>query len=296
MNSSRIGFRRPRGFDRSGGGRRVPPPQGGSDRTVLFVSLGLGLAALVLVFVVFGGSSGSAPEGRDQSADLSLKEAIEAAQKIAGKGNLPAGLDLLEAALRDPAHRSSQLLPQCRNLAEEYRKQIAFEKEAAEAIDAFKRKVDASKADQTAMKKAREFWDESSILLDKFGATLPSKIVRDIREDLRRWLATGSQDVWQEDYNRTKARIQKQHLDTGNFKDAAREWRHFEELFSDPLVKSRVESELRTIDIQSREAARKIVESAGTGPLARQKLETEMEKFVGTEGHKIIKDQLAKTQ
>jgi hypothetical protein len=294
MNSSRIGFRRPRGFDRSGGGRRVPPPQGGSDRTVLFVSLGLGLVALILVFVVYGASSGSAPEARDRSADVSLKEAMEEAGRVAGAGKLQDALDLLESALRDPANRSSQLISQCRTQAEAYRKQIAFEREAVEAVEDFKNRVAASKADQTAMKKAREFWDESHRLLDKYGGTQPSRTVRDIQEDLRRWMATGSQDEWQQDYNRTKSRIQKQHIDTGNFKDAAREWRHFQEIFNDPLVKSRVETELRTIDNQAREAARKLVESAGSGPLARKTLETELDRFMGTEGQKIIKDQLAK--
>lgn len=292
MNSGRIGFRKPRGFDRTGGGRRVPPPRGGSDRTILFVSLGLGLAALILVFVVFGTSSGSAPEGRDQSADLSLKEAMEEAQRVAGKGKLQDALDLLEAALRDPAHRSSKLLPQCRTLAEDYRKVIAFEKEAAEAIEEFDRKITASKADKTAMSRADAFWKECNDLISKYGRTAKAGILEGWRTDLERWRGTNAQDVWQKDYNYTRERIKTQFLDTENFSQAVKDWRRFAEPFNAPELKAKVESELHAIDELAKKAATKLVESAGTGALARQKLEGAMERFMETEGQKIITQKL----
>jgi len=285
-------MRKPGGFDRAGGGRRVPPPQGGQDKTVLFVGLGLGLVALILLFVVYGSSSGTAPEGRDRSADASLKESMEEAQRVANAGNIQAGLDLLEGALRDPAHRTSQFLSQCRSLAEEYRKQIAFEREALEAIEDFDRRITASKAEKTAMSRADAFWRECNDLISKYGRTAKRSVLEGWRTDLERWRGTNAQDVWQNDYNYTRERIKTQFLNTENFSQAVKDWRRFAEPFNAPELKAKVESELRAIDELAKKAATKLVESAGSGPLARQKLESAMDRFTETEGQKIITQKL----
>lgn len=240
MNSNRL---RPRRLDEPerGGRRRVVPPGGQApDRTGLYVGLAVGGGVLVLA-LAFAMSSGNTQEpGRvDRSADRGLKEDMEAAQKQAGERKLADALYTLEAALQNPAYRNSNLLPKARAQADQYRKQIAFEKEAVAAIDDFDRRVTASKADKTAMQKADVFYRECTELLQKYGSTYKAPVLQGWQADLERWRGTNAQGAWQEDYNRTKARIKKDHLDVGNFRKAVQEWRHFSEPFDSADLKDR---------------------------------------------------------
>ena len=280
---------RPERADRAARRRAIVSPPG-KDRTALFVGLGVGGVFLVIALAM-AMSSGSESSREDNSAERGLKEAMESAHTVGQAGDLQGALELLEHALRDPAYQNSKLAPKARSLADDYRKQITFEREAAAAIEGFKKRVDQSKADQTAMKKADAHWQECNDLIAKYGQTAKSRLLREARQDLERWRATGAQDAWQDDYNRTKTRIQA-HIDAGQFNVAVREWRRFAEPHNAPELKARIETELREIDKRSVEAAQKAVESAGAGSMARPRLEADMERFTGTEGQKIIASKL----
>ena len=78
----------------------------------------------------------------------------------------------------------------------------------------------------------------------------------------------------------------------GNFNQAVKEWRHFQGSYDSADLRVKVDAELRAIDLLATEDARKVVEAAGSGSMARQKLEAEQERFMGTEGQKIIAQKL----
>ena len=297
MNSNRLGPRRLDEPDRQGRRRATQPPARKQDKTALYVGLGVGGGVLVLA-LAFAMSSGSGQDNVrvDRSADKALKADLEAAQRLADKGKTAEALHLLEGAIQNSSYRSSPLMPQVKTQADRYRQQIAFENEAASAILDFDKRITASKADKTAMTKADAFWNECNDLLTKYSRTAQASILRGWRDDLERWRGTNAQDVWQKDYNYTKDRIKSQHLDGGNFSMAVKDWKRFAEPFSAPELKARVETELRAIDHMAKEAATKLVQSSGSGPMAKQKLEAEMERFVGTEGHQVILQKLKTIQ
>lgn len=292
-SASRLRPRGPNDRDedpRRRGGRAQAPPKA-PDRTGLYVGLGVGGVVLVIALAV-AMSGSNEPSRVAQNNDKAFKEDLEAAQKLAQRGKLEEAMAALEAAIQNPFYRGSGLMSKARAQVEQFKQQISLERAGRDAILEFQKKVEASKANQTAMKHAQEYWTECGILLDKYGNTALGKILRDLREDLNRWRATGAQDAWQDDYNRTKERIKSQHLKTGNYNQAVKEWRHFQQSYDSADLRVRVDSELRTIDLQSTEDARKVIESAGTGAMARQKLEAEQERFMGTEGQKLIAQKL----
>ena len=290
---SRLRPRRPddREKDPRRRGTSAQAPGKPPDRTGLYVGLGVGGLVLVIALAM-AMSSSNQPERAAQNNDKAFKEDLEAAQKLGQRGKLEEAMAALESAVQNPAYRGSALMSKARTQIEQFRQQIVFEREARDAILEFQKKVEASKANQTAMKNAQAFWTESEKLLEKYGNTALGKIIRDLREDLNRWRATGAQDAWQDDYNRTKERIKSQHLKAGNYNQAVKEWRHFQQSYDSADLRVRVDSELRTIDLQSAEDARKVIESAGSGAMARQKLEAEQERFMGTEGQKLIAQKL----
>jgi hypothetical protein len=275
------------------GQRRVVSDTGGSEKLPLYLGLGGGAVALILI-AVMASSSGSSSPKKTRSADQELAEIMDEANRLNRGGDTAGALAILDEAIRTPALRNSKHMPTCRANAETYRRDLKTAKEAVERIADFKRRVEASKADQTAMKKAKDFMTELEDLVTRYGAYPAAKELRPIRDDLRRWVATEDQGVWQEDYNRTKSRIKLQHLDKENFTQAAREWRHFMQTASrDPVLASKIDQELRMIDQLSVEAAQKEVEKAGTGELARRRLEEQIPRFEGTEGQKVIRQKLA---
>jgi len=125
--------------------------------------------------------------------------------------------------------------------------------------------------------------------MGQYGATTAGKQLKDIKEDLRRWVATEGQGNWQKDYNVTKARIEKSFLSAQKFSEAIREWQRFGETSAqDPLLHSRVEQEIRTVNQAAQAAADKLVADAGTGADARSKLEEGQSQFNGTDGQAVI--------
>ncbi len=138
------------------------------------------------------------------------------------------------------------------------------------------------------MKQAKDFWKECQDLIVEYGQTSQGDTLRGIREDLRRWVATESQTDWQNDYNTTKARIKRDCLDKGDFSNAVREWKRFGETSSDPLLKSRIDSELLSINNDAVKAAEELIAS-GAG---RAQLEEAVQRFNGTDGQKTLTSKL----
>lgn len=295
MNSNRL---RPRRLDEPDrfGRRRAPAPPGGQgeDRTGLYVGLGVGAVVLVIALAYAMSSSSEKPDagGSDRRADLALKQDMEAAQKLAGNRKLAEALAALEAAIQNPSYRGSNLHSKARIQADQYRKQIFFEREAAAAIEDFDKRITASKENKTAMKQADAFWREAKELLDKYRSTASAVILDRWMADLDRWRGTNAQGAWQDDYNQIKARIKKQHLDTGNFSQAVKEWRHFAQPFDSTDLKARVESEMIVINRMAREEATKLVQGVGAGPKAKADLEAALDRFMETEGQQIIASKL----
>ena len=295
MNSNRL---RPRRLDEPDrfGRRRAPAPPGGQggDRTGLYVGMGVGAVVLVLALAYAMSSSTEKPEtgGSDRRADLALKADMEAAQKLAENRKLAEALSALEAAIQNPSYRNSNLLSKARIQADQYRKQIFFEREAAEAIAEFDHRIDASKKNGTAMKQADAFWRECNQLREKYRSTANVVVLDRWMADLDRWRGTNAQGAWQDDYNQIKARIQKQHLDTGNYSQAVKEWRQFAQPFDSTDLKARVESEMIVINQKAKEEATKLVQGVGTGPKAKSDLEAALERFMETEGQQIIASKL----
>lgn len=292
MNSNRL---RPRRLDEPerGGRRRVVPPGGQApDRTGLYVGLAVGGGVLVLA-LAFAMSSGSTPEpGRvDRSADRGLKEDMEAAQKLASERKLADALYNLDSAIQNPAYAKSSLLPKARAQAAQYRQQIAFEKEASEAIAQYDKKVAAAKDGRTIMKSADALWREGTELLSKYRSTKDAVIVDRWLSDLDRLRGTNAQDDWQKEFPYTRDRI-KTLVDAESFSEAIKQWRQWSERFDSHDLKSKVQSEITIIDKSAVAAAQKLVQSAGTGPKAKAILEEAQSRFLDTAGLDIINRKL----
>jgi hypothetical protein len=266
-----------------GGG--YPPPQ--DNKTTLYAAIGGGalVFVLILAFMLGGEEGGHANGGGGEKMMIS---AINKSQEAFQRGEYRVALDIAEDALKDPrSGRSSRRknLEACANMA---RVQVNLDRDGQVKVAEFKRKVDAAVADQTAMAKASGFWQECLALESQYGATSAKKTLKDIKEDLRRWVATESQGDWQKDYNVTKARIEKSHLSDEKFAEAIREWRKFGEVAQDPLLHSRIDSEIMAINQKAVSAAEKVVAEAGAGAEARTKLEEAQQRFNGTDGLGII--------
>lgn len=291
MPINRLGPRRlddrDRDRERAGGRRAAAPPPRPKDNTALYTGLGVGGGILVLA-LAFAMSSGSEPAKVDRSADKVLKEEMEVAQKFAQQGKLADALHHMEGTLNNPTLKKSTLYPKAMAQAEQYRQQVAFEREAVLAIDDFDKRLIAAKADKTAMKNADAFYRECETLLSKYRTTAKAKILDGWRQDLERWRGTMAQDDWQKEYNYTKDRIKTQQLDQENYSRAIKEWSQFSMRFSSHELKSRVDSEIVVINKQAVTAATKLVETAGTGAKAKAILEEALERFNGTEGQKVI--------
>jgi len=263
-----------------GGG--YPPPQ--DNKSMLYVGIGGGalVFVLILAFMLSGGEESHSGGG---GGETMMKTAINRSQEAFQRGEYRVALDLAEDALKDPrSRRSSRLksLEACANMA---RVQVNLDRDGLAKVADFKRKVDAAVADQTAMAKAGGFWQECLQLEGQYGATSAKKTLKDIKEDLRRWVATESQGDWQKDYNVTKARIEKTFLGDQRFGEAIREWQRFGETSQDPLLHSRIDTEVRSVNQLAQAAAEKVVaEAAGD----RSKLEEAQQRFSGTDGQGVI--------
>lgn len=273
------------GQQRQGG----QPPAQDSSKNTLYIGIGGGALVFVLILAfMLGGSNEATSGGGAAGADSIVNRAISKATEAHQRGEYRIGLDICEDALKDPkAHRSSRY-GALQALANTLRQIVNLDATAQVKVAEFKKRIDAAVADQTAMAKAKGFWDECLSLEGQFGATTARKQLKDIKEDLRRWVATESQGDWQKDYNVTKARIEKSFLGEQRFGEGIREWQRFGEISQDPLLHSRIEQEIRTINQMAQSAAEKLVADAGSGADARAKLEEAQAKFNGTDGQNVI--------
>ncbi len=265
-------------------------PPAGDNKTMLYVGIGGGALVLALILALTMGGGGGEPGGSGGGgADKFVRKAINEATLAYQRGEYRTGLDICEQALSDPKSRKASSFNALQALANQLRTQVNLDRDAQIKVAEFRKRIDAAVADQTAMKKAQDFWNECDRLIGMYGATTSMKQLKDIKEDLRRWVATESQGNWQKDYNVTKARIEKSFLNEGKFAEAIREWQRFGETSSqDPLLHSRVEQEIRTINQSAQAAAEKLVTDAGTGADARSKLEEAQQQFNGTDGQAVI--------
>lgn len=261
-----------------------------SSKTTLYVGIGGGalVFALVLAFMMSGGEpagQGGGSAGIETLITRAMNKATEAYQR----SEFRTGLEICEEALKDPRARKSTRYNALSGLANSLRTQVNLDRDGQVKIAEFRKRIDASIADQTAMSKAQGFWTECDTLMGQYGATSSAKILKDIKEDLRRWVATESQGNWQKDYNVTKARIEKTMLADQKFAEAIREWQRFGETSSqDPLLHSRVEQEIRTVNQMAQAAAEKVVADAGSGADARGKIEENQQRFNGTDGQAVM--------
>ncbi|HVE41014.1 MAG TPA: hypothetical protein VNM14_14055 [Planctomycetota bacterium] len=264
-----------------GGGN--PPPQ--DNKTMLYVGIGGGALAFVLILAFMLGGEEGGHSGGGGGGEKIMISAINKSQEAFQRGEYRAALDIAEDALKDPRTGRSSRRKNLEALANMARVQVNLDRDGLAKVAEFKRKVDASVADQTAMAKAGGFWQECLALESQYGATSAKKQIKDIKEDLRRWVATESQGDWQKDYNVTKARIEKSHLGEGHYSEAIREWRKFGEVAQDPLLHSRIDQEIISINQKAVSAAEKVVTDAGGD---RTKLEEAQQRFNGTDGLAVI--------
>lgn len=273
-----------------GGQGQQPGAPPADNKTTLYIGIGGGalVFAIILAFMVSGGGEPGGSGGGGPSADKIVTRAMNKATEAYQRGEYRTGLDIAEEALRDPKAKRSSSYRALENLAAALRKQVNMDRDAQVKVADFKKRIDAAVADQTAMAKAQGFWVECDQLMGEYGATTSMKLLKDIKEDLRRWVATESQGNWQKDYNVTKARIEKTFLGDQRFGEGIREWQRFGETSQDPLLHSRIEQEIRTVNQMAQGAAEKLVAEAGGGADARTKLEEGQQKFNGTDGQAVI--------
>ncbi|HUR38190.1 MAG TPA: hypothetical protein VM222_01800 [Planctomycetota bacterium] len=272
-------------------GRGQAQPAQDSSKTTLYVGIGGGalVFALVLAFMMSGGESGGHGGGGTAGAETMVTRAMNKATEAYTRGEYRTGLEICEEALKDPRARKSTRYNALNGLASSLRTQVNLDRDGQVKVAEFRKRIDAAVADQTAMTKAQGFWAECDTLMGQYGTTTSAKQLKDIKEDLRRWVATESQGNWQKDYNVTKARIEKTFLGEQKYAEGIREWQRFGETSSqDPLLHSRVEQEIRTVNQMAQAAAEKLVTEAGAGADARAKLEEVQQRFNGTDGQAVI--------
>jgi hypothetical protein len=264
-------------------GQRGPAPAPDNKNTMY---IGIGAGALVFVLILaFMLSGGESEHKSGVSADTFVNRAISKATEAYQRGEYRVGLDICDQALSDPKSRRSSRSTALQALANQLRAIIQLDATAQTKVGEFKRRIEAAKADQTAMAKANDLYAECLRLLGEYGATTSAKDLRGIKEDLGRWVSTEGQGNWQKDYNVTKGRIEKTYLGDGRFGEAIREWQRFGETSQDPLLRSRIEQEVRAVNQHAQAAAEKVVaESAGD----RAKLEESQSRFNGTDGQAVI--------
>ena len=266
-----------------GGGGAYPAAQ--DNKSTMYMAIGGGalVFVLILAFMLGGSEEGGGKGGA--GIETMMKTAINKSQEAFQRGEYRVALDIAEDALKDPRSGKSSRRKTLEGCAAMARAQVNLDRDAQVKVADFKRRVDAEVADQTAMAKAKGFWDECNVLLGSYATTTSGKQLKDIKEDLRRWVATESQGDWQKDYNVTKARIEKSHLSEGHYAEAIREWRKFGEVAQDPLLHSRIDQEIITINQKAVSAAEKVVTDAAGD---RTKLEEAQQRFNGTEGLAVI--------
>jgi hypothetical protein len=264
--------------------RPLPPKK---DNTALYVGGGVGGLILVIVLALAmsgGDSEKKAAGGYPKFVSRKYKEAVAAHDA----DRYDEALSILAEVLNDPKYKSTPMTAECRKLDATVRERIRFNEEGRAKIADFTKKIEQAKKDQTAMKQADALMAECKQLLGTYGQIPAAKALRDHQDDLRRWVATESQSDWQNNFNIRRDRIQKENLAAGDFAGAVKRWRQFGEESNDPIFRKKIEEEVADVNRQSVEAARALA----AGSSDRATLESDMARFVGTDGQDVIRQKL----
>jgi hypothetical protein len=295
MPINRPGVRRLNEPERPGrprvGGKPPMRPQA-TDKTGLYVGLGVGGVILVVALAFAMSSGGDKPMAKKNSVDPAVWQEISDATALSLSGKLADALSALERTIMNPAYAESKHLNEARKRANEIRQKIDYYAEAEKAIDEFYTRVEESKKAQTAMAQADKFWQESGELLAKYGGTPRINKVKEVRADLERWRGTSDAGVWEKLYSPTQIRINRDFVERGDFSKALQEWEQFASSYGSPELKSKVGTEIASINKLAVAAATSLVQGAGTGAGAKAKLEEAQVRFLNTDGHKIIAQKL----
>lgn len=262
------------------------PEQPPGDNTTMIYG---GVAAVVLLLIV--GAAVMATRGGDdgsQKVENRLTKLLQEVQAARSTGNAAGALVILDDILKDRKFAKSGRLGDVEALAAQLRRELNAEHEAKPKVADFKRKVDKMVEDRVAMSKSNELWDECQKLLAAYGTTSSGAELRNIREDLRRWVTTESQGNWQKEYNQVKAKIERDHLSQSNFAEAVRGWNQFRETSQDRELHGRIDVEVMIIGNKSKQAAEALI--AGGAGVAD--LEQALTRFIGTDGQKVITDKI----
>src|SRR6185436_10318513 len=142
-------------------------------------------------------SGGESQHSSRGGSDKLVNRAIEQATLAYQRGEYRVGLDICETAMSDPGSRKSSRFNALSALAGSLKAIITLDATAQTKVGDFKRRIEAAKADQTAMAKANDLYAECLRLLGEYGATTSAKDLRAIKEDLGRWVSTEGQGNWQ---------------------------------------------------------------------------------------------------
>lgn len=289
-----------RRMPRAGGGRdqedtgraRYDQQQQGQgqeqSKTNLYIGIGVGALVLIVVAAVMmsgGDSEGGGGSGGTSWVSKQLGKAVAAKER----GDYRKALEFCEQVLGNASARKSPRYKEVEILAREMREYVNAEPTAAAKLAEFKRKLEAAKADGTAMKRSTELLNEAKQLVAQYRMTSSGEELVGLRDGIQRWANTEASADWLKDYNPNKTRIENKYLSVGDYAGAVKEWNQFREVSNASDLKSRVDSEIVTINIASQSAAEKVLAEAGTGADARAKIEEAQPRFMGTDGGTTLK-------
>jgi hypothetical protein len=271
-------------------GQQAPAPE--ASNTNLYIGIGVG--ALVLIIVVAMMVSGGDSEGGGGSGSMAwISRTFSEAGAARDSGQYGKAVDLCEKIMRDPKARKHPRWGDIQMLAQQCRDAMNIDSRASSALSEFKAKLEKAKSDGSAMKRANDLLREAKELTVQYRMTPSGNEFMGLRDGIQRWANTEASSDWLKDYNPNKSRIEQKYLSVGDYAGAVKEWNQFREVSTASDLKSRIDSEIQSIDIASSQAAEKIVAEAGTGEGARGKIEEKQTYFLGTEGQRILKKALS---
>jgi hypothetical protein len=262
-------------------GTRGPAPAPDNKNTLY---IGIGGGALVFVLILaFMLSGGESQQSSGISSDKIVNRAIDRRRRPTSGASTASAWT---SARRPSATQGAQELPVQRppGAGQPLQGIITLDATAQTKVGEFKKRDRAAKADQTAMAKANDLYAEC---LRSWASTAPPRRPRtsghqggpgplgldrgpgQLAEGLQRHQGADREDV-------PRRR---------RFGEAIREWQRFGETSQDPLLHSRIEQEVRTVNQQAQAAAEKVVAEAGGD---RTKLEEAQQRFSGTDGQAVI--------
>src|SRR5258706_8144127 len=122
------------------------------SKSMLYIGIGGGALVFVLILAfMLGGESSPAGSGGGAGADTIVNRAIAKATEAHQRGEYRSGLDICEDAMKDPKARKSSRFKALEALASSLRTIVNLDKTAQEKVGEFVKRIEAAKADQTAI-------------------------------------------------------------------------------------------------------------------------------------------------